>query len=312
MIEPTISDTHNPTTRRSSVTESFDSQKGFVPKNKRPHLRLVPPPRALPTLLNKRDPGLARKLFPFLSTLTDRYYRAEVEGIENLSDRGSMVVSTHNGSINTPDFYCLLVAFWRRFGLETPGYGMMHNAAFKVPVLGHILERLGALPASGKNARIVLENDLPLLVCPGGDLDALKPYTRRHEITFGPRRGFIRLAIAQNVPIIPVVSVGAHETLFILNDGRRTARFLGVDRALRIKSVPLSLSFPLGLTIAGLLSIPLPSKITIRILKPIHLDVPAAAAGNDAVVEQCFERVQNTMQEAVDALAAKRRWPILG
>ena len=42
-------------------------------------------------------------------------------------------VSTHNGSLYTPDAYCLAVAFWRRFGLETPAYGLMHRVAFRLP-----------------------------------------------------------------------------------------------------------------------------------------------------------------------------------
>jgi len=253
-----------------------------------------------------------RQIYPALAWMVDHYYRAEVEGIEHLSDRRFLGVATHNGGMFTPDLYCLLVAFWRRFGLETPGYGMMHKAAFKVPLLGSLLTRLGALPASQENGRVVLDAGFPLMVCPGGDLDALKPFRDRHRITFGERRGFISLAIRQEVPIVPVISVGAHETLLILNDGRRLAASLGIARLLRIKTIPLALAFPIGLSIAGVGGIPLPSKIRLQILPPIELAESPASADDPAVVERCFCHVRDRMQRALDELAARRRHLLLG
>jgi len=134
----------------------------------------------------------------------------------------------------------------------------------------------------------------------------------RHKICFGRRRGFIRLAIERQAPIIPMVSVGAHETMFVLNDGRRTAEIIGLPKYLRIKSVPLVISFPFGLTPGGIFSIPLPSKIRVRILPEIELDEPPEAVNDKTTVERCFEHVRRTMQRALDDLASKRKWIILG
>jgi 1-acyl-sn-glycerol-3-phosphate acyltransferase len=273
------------------------------------HLRLV---RTTPPLLARRDQGLIRRAFPWLTRLTDHYYRAEVQGVEHLSDQASLIVSTHNGGMYTPDAYCLAVAFWRRFGLETPAYGLMHKTAFRVPLMGWLLPRLGAIHASRENAATVLAANHPLLVCPGGDIDALKPFSQRHRIVFGQRMGFVALALRHRVPIVPVVSVGAHETLFFVNDGRWLAEKSGLARLLRVKAVPLALSFPFGLTPAGLFAIPLPSKVTLRVLPPIHFDEPAAAADDPAVVQRCFARVVATMQAALDDLAAQRKHVVLG
>lgn len=269
-------------------------------------------PPELPELLRKRDPDLARRIYPFLAWMVDHYYRAEVDGIEHLSDSRFLGVATHNGSLYTPDFYCLLVAFWRRFGLETPGYGLMHKAAFKIPLLGSLLTRLGALPACQENGSIALRAGFPVLVCPGGDLDALKPFARRHRITFGGRRGFVRLALREQAPIVPVVSVGAHETLFILNDGRRFAELIGFSRFLRIKTVPFSFGFPFGFGIAGVGTIPLPSKIRLKVLPRIELAEPASAADDPEAVERCFRHVRDTMQRGLDELASRRRRVLLG
>jgi len=276
------------------------------------HLRLLESGKDLHPILAKRDPDLIRRAYPWVTRIVDKYFRTEIQGAENLSDEACLMTATHNGGMATPDAYGLAVAFWRRFGLETPAYGMMHKAAFHIPLMGPFLVKMGAVHACRENARIVLRSNFPVMLCPGGDMDALKPYSQRHKITFGKRQGFIRMALSEQVPIIPIVSVGAHETLFVLNDGRRTARYSGFSRLFRIKSVPLTFGFPMGLTPAGLGCIPLPSKITLRILPKIELAERPEAAGDPAVVQRCFDHVVSTMQAAVDDLASKRRWPILG
>lgn len=276
------------------------------------HLRLLDPQRYLHPVLTRRDPALVRRYFPVMAKIVDHYFRSEVEGAENLTDKASLITATHNGGMFTPDAYCLAVAFLRRFGLETPAYGLMHKAAFHIPLLGSTLVKMGAIPACPDNARLILKHNFPALVFPGGDMDSLKPFARRHQIEFGHRRGFIRIAISEQVPIVPVVSVGAHETIFVLNDGRRIAQVTGLAKLFRIKSVPLALGFPMGITPAGLGNIPLPAKIKLRILPRIELAERPEAADDPAVVERCFQHVRGQMQAALTELAAERRWPVLG
>ncbi len=288
---------------------------GRLPHEPRPAptLRLVPSlPADPPIQLGERNPALIRRAYPLLTALVDHYYRAEIEGVEHLSDRASLLVSTHHGGIFNPEMYTLFVAYWRRFGLEAPGYGLVHAAALRFPGLGRLLRAFGAIPASNENGQAALRTNAPLLVCPGGDLDALKPYWLRHRVVFGGRRGFIRLALREQVPIIPVVSVGAHETLFVLNDGRRLARLLRIDKIMRAKTAPFTLSFPNGLSIAGIGGLPLPSKVRLRILPPMRFDLPPDAADDPDIVERCAREVRDVMQRAVDELAARRRFPILG
>lgn len=277
-----------------------------------PHLRVVQGDRVLPEVLRARDPAMIREIFPWLATVSDRYYRTEIEGAENFLDGASLIVSTHNGGYFTPDLYGLAVAFLRRYGLETPGYGLSHKVVFRIPGFGSFVRKFGGIPATPENGSLVLRHGFPLFVCPGGDLDALKPYSRRHEITFGMRRGFIRLALKEQVPIVPVVSVGAHEVMMMITDGRKLARSLRMDKLFRIKSVPLSLGFPFGLGIAGVGAFPLPSKVRIRILPPIYLSEPRQAAEDPERVERCFSHVKDQMQRALTDLAANRRLPVIG
>ena len=268
--------------------------------------------RALHPLLGRRDPRFIARLHPLVARGVRLYYRAEVEGADNLPRDAALVVATHNGSLFTPDLYVLLSAFWDRFGPELPSFGLVHRVAFQVPYLGGLFARVGGLFACRQNAELVLRSGHPLLICPGGEVDALKTFRSRHRINMNGRRGFIRLALREQVPLVPVVSVGAHEVVFILHEGRGLARASGAATLMRLKVLPLALGFPFGLSPAGILGLPLPSKVRLRVLPPIRFAAPPSAADDPAEVERCVERVRAAMQRAIDELAAARRWPVLG
>lgn len=87
-----------------------------------------------------------------------------------------------------------------------------------------------------------------MLVLPGGDVEAAKPFAERDRIVFTGRRGFARLVTDAGVPI---VTAGAGESLLVLSSGQRLARALQLDKTLRVKALPISVSLPFGLSIRG-------------------------------------------------------------
>ena len=108
------------------------------------------------------------------------------------------------------------------------------------------------------------------------------------------------------MPIVPVVAIGGQETALFLGQGRRAARVLGLDRALRLKVLPVQVAPPVGATVLDLpLRIPLPAKITIQVLPPIELD-PARG------VDDGYRRVTATMQKTLTELADERTLPVVG
>jgi 1-acyl-sn-glycerol-3-phosphate acyltransferase len=123
-------------------------------------------------------------------------------------------------------------------------------------------------------------------------------------VKFGGRTGFVRLALRRQVPIVPVVSVGAHETFRVLTDGHRLAHALHLKELLRIEVLPVFLCLPWGIWIGPYeLHVPLPSQIRIRALPPIRFDLPPSAADDDATVHALAEQVRSTMQAGLDDLA---------
>lgn len=241
-----------------------------------------------------------------LGSACDAWYAPELLGLDNLPPGRALVVGTHNGGFMAPDMFSLMVGFWRHFGTGRQAYGLAHDFVFRLPYVGRWIAKLGGVPASQENARRLLERDVAVLVYPGGDLDANKPYRERHVVKFGGRRGFIRLALRTQAPIVPVVSVGAHETFYVLTDGASLAERLGLKKRFRIDVLPIALSLPLGLTVgAATPYVPMPTKIRLRVLKPIHLGLPPHAADSEMAVNASMALVQGAMQAAVDALVAE-------
>jgi len=261
-----------------------------------------------------RDPAFLRRARPVLELFTS-WFRSEVRGFERLPSRGPfLVVGNHSGGQMPPDLPVLLTAWWRERGEEEPVYALFHSFFLGLPGVGPVMRRTGAVEASVAAAEAVLRSGAVLIDFPGGDHEVFRPWWERNRIEFGDRLGFVRLALRTGVPVVPAVSVGAHETLVVLARGQAVARLMRLDKLFRIKVMPLVFGPPFGLVPGGIPTLPLPSKITVEIGEP--LDWPARygpdAADDDEVVRACYEEITAVMQSTLDRLAAERRLPVLG
>ena len=127
---------------------------------------------------------------------------------------------------------------------------------------------------------------------------------------FAGRKGYVRLALEKNVPIVPLVSLGGQETALFLSRGERLACLLRLDKMFRLKVLPISLAIPWGLNVGDMLGhLPLPAKLQMRALPPIHL---REQFGRDPDVDEINEYVLGTMQATLDSLAEERTLPLIG
>ncbi len=263
--------------------------------------------------LAARDPQLISEVMPLLEAFYDHYFQCETEFLAEIPEGPVLVVGNHNGITGTPDMFCHMTAFWRRYGAQRKAYGLMHDVPFRVPWAGPWLNAAGALAANPDNGRRALRDGAALLVFPGGDHDACKPFTQRHRIDFGTRRGYVRLALREGVPIVPVVSAGAHESLFVAFRGSRIASALGLPKYFRSNVFPIGAALPWGLLFGvPLPHLPLPVKIHTRILPAIRPQLSAAAADDEALVEAVHRDVVNSMQLGLDDIVREGRfglWP---
>jgi 1-acyl-sn-glycerol-3-phosphate acyltransferase len=260
--------------------------------------------------LDERDPDYIRDRLPLVWLLASLWFRAEARHLERIPATGPvLLVGNHSGGNMTPDTMVLTLAFTSYFGVERRFHQLAHNLVVQAPGAG-ILRKFGTVAASHENAHRALATGAALLVYPGGDHEVFRPSWERHTVDFGRRKGFLRLALDQGVPIVPVVSIGGQETALFLSRGERLARLLRLDRTLRLKALSVSLALPWGLNIGDFgLHVPLPSKIVVEALEPIDLH---ERYGDDPDLDEVYDDIVGTMQAALDRLAAERRLPVIG
>jgi 1-acyl-sn-glycerol-3-phosphate acyltransferase len=261
--------------------------------------------------MDARDPDYIRDNLPITWLLASIWHRADVRGLENIPAEGPvLLVGNHSGGNVPPDTFVFTLAFTSFFGVERRFYQLAHNLVVSAPFVGATLRKWGTIAASHENARQVLRRGDALLVYPGGDYEVFRPSWQRNLVDFGGRKGFLRLALEEKVPIVPVVSVGGQEAALFLSRGEWLAKLLLLDKTARLKALPISLALPWGLNIGDLaLHIPLPTKITVQALEPIDLH---ERYGDDPDLDKVYDDVIGRMQDALTALAAERRLPVIG
>ncbi|HYU57364.1 MAG TPA: 1-acyl-sn-glycerol-3-phosphate acyltransferase, partial [Actinomycetota bacterium] len=180
--------------------------------------------RATEADLDAFDPEFIRDNLPAMWLLATLYHRAEVRGFERVPAAPTLLVGNHNGGIVIPDTWITGLGWYAYFGVERPMRSLVHSAVMSLPIVGDAMRKLGSMPASPENARLGLRRGEDVLVYPGGDVETWRPWSKRNEIDFDGRTGFLRMAAEEGVPIVPVVSIGAHETLVVLTDGKDLAK----------------------------------------------------------------------------------------
>jgi 1-acyl-sn-glycerol-3-phosphate acyltransferase len=260
--------------------------------------------------LDERDPDYIRESLPRLWLLASLYFRGEVRGLGNIPEEGPvLLVGNHSGGNVTPDTHVFTLAFSAYFGVERRFHQLAHNLVLSMPGLG-MLRKFGTVAASPENMEKALSSGAALLVYPGGDYEVHRPSWERHRVDFNRRKGFIREALKHDTPIVPVVSIGGQETSLFLSRGEGLSKLLALDKLFRLKVLPISLAIPWGLNVGDMLGHwPLPAKITIEALPPIHL---REEFGAEPDLDEVYNHVVRVMQETLDALAAERRLPVIG
>jgi 1-acyl-sn-glycerol-3-phosphate acyltransferase len=255
--------------------------------------------------LDERDPDYIRETLPRLWMAASLYFRAEVRGLQNIPEEGSvLMVGNHSGGNATPDTLVFSLAFSTYFGVERRFHQLAHNLVLSMPGLGW-LRKYGTVAATPGNAERALDKGAALLVYPGGDYEVHRPSWESAKVDFAGRKGFIRLAKQRGVPIVPVVAVGGQETALFLTRGERLASLLGIDRMFRLKVLPISISLPWVINVGDMFGhIPLPAKITVEALPAIDV--------TDLDVDEAYDRILDAMQRSLTALQAERRLPVLG
>jgi 1-acyl-sn-glycerol-3-phosphate acyltransferase len=279
--------------------------------------------------LNRVDPSFVEKIEPFLKGLYKYYFRCNISGWGNVPDGKALYVGNHNGLL-TFEVLMVFYGWWKRFGKSRRALGLAHGIALNNPFFRWIIPRLGAIPADPHIAFEAMERGYSLLVYPGGEKESFRPFSERKKIDFFQRKGFIKLALKADVPIVPLVSIGAHESYVILDRGEEIAEMLGLKKKFRMHGVPITFRslffmwcvasgmltfFPLLLAPAAFTSIfvPMPAQMDFKILPPIYVkEMVDPKLSEEQNLQRIYDYILETMQNVLTHEYSKRKIPLLG
>jgi 1-acyl-sn-glycerol-3-phosphate acyltransferase len=195
------------------------------------------------------------------------WFRVEVEGIENVPERGgALLVANHSGTL--PSDGAMVVKAVRE---QHPHHRQVHLATHEslaeVPGVGMVLTKLGGIPGHPANLhRLLYDEESLVLAFPEGRAGARKPVRDRYLLRPFEDAGFVETALRARASIVPVAILGAEEASPVF------ARARGLRRLMRLPSLPLTPALPL------------PAKFRIRFLEPVcaqrHADMRGGELSN--------------------------------
>jgi 1-acyl-sn-glycerol-3-phosphate acyltransferase len=284
------------------------------------------------TPLDHRDPRFIERLIEVLGPPVRRWFRPEVRGLEGVGAGPCMLIANH--SIAAPwEIFVLLEAWVRARGATHPAFGLAHRFGFRVPGVRGVLQRVGAIPATPEAGHQALAAGAALIVFPGGNGEAARPFRRRDECDLGGHKGWARIALAAGVPVVPVSIVGSHAVNPVLASSELLAWITLARPLFRIRIVPVTLAQVLAASAAlavGAATLPpwgaaalgamaffslpavffplLPSKIAVHVGAPIDPQeaLPPGLSG-EAAVDALQALMVERLQAGMDGLVAERR-----
>ncbi|PIU00140.1 MAG: hypothetical protein COT74_06120 [Bdellovibrionales bacterium CG10_big_fil_rev_8_21_14_0_10_45_34] len=217
-----------------------------------------------------------------------KYLRVEVEGLEHLPKRGrALIVPNHSGFAGF-DAVILANEIQRSKG-RVPRL-MAHKLWFMNNWMTQAGKKFGLVEATTDNAREALNRNHLVVLFPEGEEGNFKPSIEKYRLKEF-KRGFIRLAVESEAPIIPTVIIGAEETHITLFQIRALRKYFGL-----IIPIPLNL-------------FPLPARWKIRFLEPVFIPEGARLCEDEESVHDLCESLQAKIQHAIDEELQKRGNP---
>lgn len=217
-----------------------------------------------------------------------RVLGVETSGMENLPKGRALLVANHAFGF---DVAFPAAAITRATGRVV--YSLGEHAWWKAPWIRRFATSVGIVDGTQENADKLLSTDQLLLVMPGGLREAMKPSELRYRLLWGHRYGFVRSAIRNGAPVVPLACVGADEWFHLVgNPFERGRKWLG--RA-----------FPIPKPWGGL-PILHPVKPRYAIGQPLVLQARPDQENDIEVVKRCRFQIQGALQELIDIELAKR------
>ena len=230
--------------------------------------------------------ALIYRVFPhFVMEIARKYFRLQVEGTENIPHRGPALIAPNHSGYSGFDAMLLSHEIFKSTG-RIPRV-LTHHLWFLSPATAIPAEKIGFIEANMANGLAQLQKNNLVVLFPEGEYGNFKPTSKRYHLQEF-KRGFIRMALEKQCPIIPTLILGAEETHINLAQLKFTKYLRG-------------LVLPLPLNV-----IPLPAKWRIKFLPPIHLPYQPSAANDRELVAEIAQDIREQMQAAISEEVSRR------
>jgi 1-acyl-sn-glycerol-3-phosphate acyltransferase len=239
----------------------------------------------------------------FDRTIVDFFYnywfRAEVEGIENVpSSGGALLVSNHSGAL-PPDATMIGKAIKEEHSHPRPLNITVEHFFKGYPGFSMLIPKIGAVAAHPANVQRLLYDEQQLvLVFPEGRKGTEKLYKDRYKLRRFGRGGFVEAAMRAQAPIVPVCVVGAEESAPIFAHVNVLQKLTG------LLYFPLTPTFP-WLGPLGMLGY-LPAKFKLRFLEPLYFNEDRMWE-DKALVQTVAHEIRSRIQENVFEMLKTRK-----
>ncbi|MGK5094367.1 lysophospholipid acyltransferase family protein [Deltaproteobacteria bacterium TL4] len=216
--------------------------------------------------------------------LYEKYFRTEAFGLENIPQKGRvLIIGNHSGQLPMDGVLVGIAVLTNPFGPRVPR-AMIERFFPTVPYLGNIMNEMGSVVGDPVNCVKMLERDEAVIVFPEGVGGSGKPWKKRYELQhFGT--GFMRIAIETKAPIVPVGIVGCEETMPSLGSFDSLASLLGLPY------VPITPPFVF------------PSKVYLHFGKPLCFE---GNISSEIEMEEKVKQVKNEIYALIDEGFKKR------
>ena len=246
------------------------------------------------------DPTYERRIRPMQEFFYKRYFRTDVEGVDQIPDEGRcVIVANHSGTLPL-DGPMLKTAVRVEHPAARELRWLAEDFIYYLPFMGSLMNRIGAVRACQENAeRLLTKHESLVAVFPEGVKGIGKLYKDRYKLQRFGRGGFIRLCLRTQTPLVPCAIVGAEEANPMLY------RLEFLSKAIGLPYLPVTPTFP-WLGPAGLM--PAPTKWRITFGEAMHFDGYGPEAAEDHVlVGRLAERVRTTIQQLLDRGVRERQ-----
>jgi len=234
------------------------------------------------------DEGTAARFFQRVTRVAERF-DIQVEGLENVPRGRALFVANHAFGW---DVVVPMAAIAQRLNRHVWVLG--EKAWWRVPFLRGFAARVGIVDGTQDNADRLLQGDELVLVLPGGLREAVKPQELRYQLLWGNRYGFVRAALRNQAPIIPLASIGTDEIFDLVgNPYARGFRWLGCSK------IPIPLP-------SRILPIPHLVKPHFAIGEAIPMDAPPETEHDFNRVRRLRREVEGALHELIENELAKR------